>query len=104
MFLYGKAVLAQSYTLPQTGLPTSSGGIKGVLSNVLIWMLSIFGIIAIISFVVSGLQYLLSAGDEKAMQTAKRNATYSILGVVVALASFVIIKAIDAALNNSRTF
>lgn len=100
-FLHNNYAMA-AYSVPtDTGLPGSSStsGIKGILSNLLIWMLTIFGIIAIISFIVSGIQYFLAAGDEKSMQAAKRNATYSILGVVVALSAFVIIKSIDAALN-----
>jgi len=105
MFLYSDIAVA-AYEIPSnTGLPNSSGGIRGILANLLTWFLMIFGIIAIISFIVSGIQYFLSAGDEKMMQTAKRNATYSILGVIVALSAFVIIKAVDTALNaNSPTF
>jgi hypothetical protein len=98
-FLHNNYATA-AYEVPSdTGLPSSSSGIKGILGNLLTWMLAIFGIIAIISFIVSGIQYFLAAGDEKSMQAAKRNATYSILGVVVALSAFVIIKSIDTALN-----
>ncbi|HLN19411.1 MAG TPA: hypothetical protein VK255_04565, partial [Patescibacteria group bacterium] len=84
-------------------LPDSSSGIAGILSNLLIWLLSIFGGIAIISFIVSGVQYFLAAGDEKMMQSAKRNATFSIIGVVVALSAYVVIQAIDTLLRGSST-
>jgi hypothetical protein len=104
LFLH-KGIVNAAYTLPpNTGLPPSSKGIVGILTNLMNWMLAIFGIIAIISFIVSGIQYFLSAGDEKMIQTAKRNATYSILGVIVALSAFVVIKAVDAALRGSSTF
>jgi len=104
VFLYGEVAIAASYTLPtNTGLPNSSGGIRGVLNNILVWLLSIFGVIAIISFVISGIQYFLSAGDEKSMQAAKRNATYSILGIIVALSAFVVIRAVDTALRASSS-
>jgi Fe2+ transport system protein B len=90
--------------IPPTKLPNNSGGIKAILENVLKWILGIFGVIAIISFVVSGIQYFMAAGDEKNMDTAKRNMTYSIIGIIVALASFVIIQAIDAALRGNTVF
>lgn len=80
-----------------TGLP--GGSIKGILTNILNWLLGIFGILALISFVISGIQYIISAGDEKNMQTAKRNMTYSTLGIIVALAGLVIVRAIDTALR-----
>jgi hypothetical protein len=82
-----------------TGLADPAGGIKQILSNILTWMLQIIGVIAIIGFIVSGIQYMLSAGDESMIKTAKRNMMYSILGIIVALASFVIIQAIDFALR-----
>ncbi len=89
--------------IPKTGLPKSEDGIASILSNFLSWLLGVFGIIAIISFIISGIQYFMSAGDEKKIMTAKRNMTYSIIGVIVALASFVVIQAIDKALNASSS-
>jgi hypothetical protein len=68
------------------------------------WLLAIFGFIAIIAFVISGLQYLLATGDEHMAETAKRNMQYSIIGVIVALSGWVIIKAIDTALSGSGWF
>jgi len=82
-----------------TGLSAQAIGI--IITRVLVWILGIFGVLAIISFVVSGIQYLVSAGNEKVAETAKRHMTYSIVGVVVALSGFVIIRAIDTALNAS---
>lgn len=86
------------------GLPDPQGGIKEVLSNLLKWFLGIIGIIAMIAFVVSGAQYFLASGDEKMATTAKKNMTYSIIGMVVALSGYVIIKAVDAALNARQLF
>ncbi len=70
-----------------------------LIMRVMNWLLAIFGMIAIIAFVISGLQYLLSAGDEDAAETAKRNMKYSIIGVVVGLSGWIIVNAIDNALN-----
>lgn len=84
-----------------TGLPNPSGGVKTILSRVLVWVLGIFGILALISFVIAGIQYFVSAGNDNAMQNAKRNMTFSIIGVVIGLAGVVIVKAIDIALRGS---
>jgi hypothetical protein len=72
-----------------------------IIGNALSWILGIFGILAIIAFVVSGIQYLVSAGNDKVMETAKKHMTYSIIGVAVALSGFVIIQAIDIALRGT---
>lgn len=87
-----------------TNLPDPSGGVVQIITNVLNWLLGIFGILAIIAFVISGIQYILSAGDEKMIDTAKRNMTWSIVGVVVALAGMVIIFAIDKMLRGTANF
>jgi len=70
-----------------------------LLMRLMWWLLAVFGMIAIIAFVISGIQYLISAGNEAMIETAKRNMMYSMLGVLVGLSGWVIIRAIDAALN-----
>jgi hypothetical protein len=78
-----------------TSLPDPGGGMAQIISNVLYWILGIFGFLAIISFIISGTQYILSAGNERAVDNAKRNMTYSIIGVAVALSGVIIIYAIN---------
>lgn len=100
VFFHTAVAYAQQYSVPTgTGLPDSGKGIRGILANLLSWLLGVFGMLALISFIVAGILYLTSAGDEKRMQSAKRAASYSILGVVVALSAFVVVQAVDKALN-----
>jgi hypothetical protein len=84
-----------------TGLP--GGTIKDILSNLLMWLLGIFGMLALISFIISGVQYLMAAGDDKGMETAKRNMMYSTVGIVIALSGYIIVKAIDTALRSTNS-
>ena len=96
---------AQGVTLPtNVGLPTNPNGLAGVISNFTNWILDIFGFLAIISFVVSGIMYILAAGDEDAQEKAKKQMTWSIVGVVVGLVGLVIIYAVDAFLNGASVF
>lgn len=87
-----------------TGLPNPPGGVAQIIRNLLAWLLGIVGVIAIIGFVISGIQYLTSAGSEDQMQSAKRNMLYAIIGVVVVLSSYVIIQAIQYALEAKSMF
>ena len=84
-----------------TGL--SSASVSTILSKFMGWLLGILGVIGIIAFVISGIQYLTSAGDEKMAETAKNNMKYSIIGIMVALSGFIIIKAISALLSGTST-
>lgn len=82
-----------------TGLSDAPVGF--LLMRLMSWLLALFGMIAIIAFVISGIQYLISAGNEDMITTAKRNMQYSLIGVIVGLSGWVIIKAIDQALGGS---
>jgi len=66
-----------------------------IIVNLMRWILGIFGFVAVIGFVISGIQYLTSAGNENAIETAKRNMKWSIVGVLVGLGGLTIIWAIN---------
>lgn len=99
-------VLAQTATggwnksnYDRTGLPKTP--LADIISNIAFWLLAIFGFIAVIGFVISGIIYLVAAGDEDAQERAKRAMIYSITGVVVGLAGLVVIYAVDYFLGGS---
>src|SRR3989344_3355732 len=87
-----------------SGTGLSSMPIEDLLMRVMNWLLGIFGFLAIIAFVISGFQYLVSAGDEGMAETAKRNMQYAAIGILVALSGWVIIMAIDQALSGNPWF
>lgn len=88
--------------LPTIGL--SDTPIADILYNLMQWLFGIFAFIAVIAFGVSGVQFLISTGDEGMLDTAKRNMKWSIVGVIVGLSGLVIIKAISAALEGWSPF
>jgi|GEM_PF-791961 hypothetical protein len=90
----------------ETGLPNAGGSespISTIIENFMQWLLGILGFLAIVAFTISGIQYLTAAGNEDQISTAKRNMTWSIVGVVVALMGFIIIIAIDTWLSGFST-
>lgn len=80
-----------------TGLSDKS--VLDIIAALVGWLFALFGFIAIIGFVISGLQYLFSAGDEGRAETAKRNMKYCIIGIIVALSGYIMVKAVDTLLN-----
>ncbi|MDO8536725.1 MAG: hypothetical protein Q7R94_00560, partial [bacterium] len=85
--------------LAMTNLP--SAPIYIIISRGLSWMLAIFSLLAVIGFVISGIMYLTSIGDDTRMKTAKNMMIYSITGVVVGLAGVVVIFTIDRLLRGT---
>ena len=85
-----------------TGL--SEASVSDILKNTLFWLLGIFGFIGIMGFIISGIQYLTSTGDNEAIETAKRNMKWSIVGIIVALSGYIIILAVDALLRAQTSY
>jgi hypothetical protein len=100
-FCFAFLASAQDVALPtNVGLPGSGGSnLAGVISNFTNWLLGIFGFVAIISFLISGMMYFFSAGDDKAQEKAKKQMTWSITGVIIGLIGLVVIYAVDMFLN-----
>jgi len=93
---YGGWTLSNPYGLPQ-------GSVLGIASNLLFWLLAIFALMGVIGFVIAGIIYLISAGDETAIARAKNAMTWSIVGVVVGLSGFLIMQAIAALLSGGSS-
>ena len=102
MFLLPVAALAQFMPPSNTNLPSSS--LFQIIQNVMLWLLGILGFVAVIGFVISGILYLVAAGDETAQERAKRAMIYSITGVIVGLVGLVILYAAQRLLAGQQQF
>lgn len=114
LLIFPKFVLAQ-YNVPITGSaptatnPTGSPGLpvgtpEGILVGIMNWLLLIIGVIGVIAFVIAGILYLTSAGDDSKAKTAKQAMLYAIIGMIVALMGYVVIQAVDSMLNEVPLF
>jgi len=83
-------------SISTTNLP--NGTIYGIITNILDWLLGILAVFGIIGFIISGILYLVSTGDENTIERAKKAMTWSIVGVIVGLMGYVVIQAVDTAL------
>ncbi len=81
----------------KSGLPGDS--IYNIIARIMNWLLGILGFIGVIGFVIAGILYLTAAGDEEQIKRAKNAMLYSIIGVIVALIGFVIVKAVEGLLT-----
>lgn len=70
---------------------TAAASLGTILQNVLNFLLSMVGILAIIMLVIGGLMYFAAAGDEKRADTAKSIVKFAIIGIAVSLAALVIV-------------
>src|SRR5438105_1086300 len=58
------------------------------VSDALIFLV---GAVSVIMIIIGGLRYVISNGDQKAIESAKNTILYAVIGIVVAIASFAIV-------------
>jgi len=75
----------------QTACNTSST-LPQVLGNVADVLIFLIGAVSVIMIIVGGLRYVLSNGDSKNAAAAKDTILYAVVGVVVAIAAYAIVK------------
>jgi len=68
--------------------------LSAIAMNVLNFLLGILGVLAMVMLVIGGIMYLTSAGDEDRIDKGKKIFTYSIIGIIVAMSSLVVVKQI----------
>ena len=80
-------------------LPSEVSGARSasdILLSVLNFLLGIVGILSIIMLVVGAGMFLTAAGSQDRITTGKKIVTYALLGVVMALASLVVVRQLAA--------
>ncbi len=82
-----------------TGL--SEAPVRSILLNVSNWVFSLVGVLAVLMILISGVMYLSSAGNERTQETAKRILIWSIIGLIVALLSWVVLITVANMLSSS---
>jgi ABC-type nickel/cobalt efflux system permease component RcnA len=75
----------------QAGTISDATPIATILENILQFLLSIIGVLAIIAVVVAGLLYLTAAGNTKQIALAKKAFGFATIGLIVSLGALVIV-------------
>jgi hypothetical protein len=84
-----------------TGAQTQLFGDNSIFQTVANILIFIVGAVAVIMLIIGGLRYVLSSGDDKAVQGAKNTILYAIIGVVVAILAFAAVNFVVTQFENS---
>lgn len=79
--------------------PTSLQCIPYFISNIISFAIPFAGVVAVFFIVLSGIKFLTSGGDPGKVEGAKRTLTFAIIGLVIILLVFVIIKVFSRTLG-----
>jgi len=97
MFSVVPAVSAQSLTREQCFEDTIArlGCLPFYLGNIINGIFALSGVAAIILIILSGIRLLVSGGDADKVARARKSLFYSIVGFVIVLSSFLILRVIS---------
>lgn len=68
-----------------------------LITTLIYWLVLFVGAVAVIFIIMGGIRFILSGGDPKKLDQAKKTIAYSILGLILVLLSFFIINFIAKA-------
>lgn len=95
--LFPTPIAAQGLTREECFQDTIAklGCLPFYLGNIINGLFALSGVAAIILIIISGIRLLLSGGDQMKVAKAKTSLYYSIIGFVIVLSSFLILKVIS---------
>jgi len=70
-----------------------------VMLNVLSWLLSFLGIVAIVALVIAGVLYLVSSGDATRSERAKRMIVHIVIGLAAGLSALIIVRLLGSVIQ-----
>lgn len=104
-FMVGLAPVALAQFVPPsaggTGLPNDTS-VSGFILKIINIALAVAGLIAVLFLIIGGFRYITSAGNEETAEQAKKIITNAIIGIVVIILSFVIVRVISGALVSNQ--
>lgn len=71
--------------------PPSIGDLQNVFNNVVSVVLALAGVVLFVVLIMGGVRYITSGGDPKSTEVAQKTITYAIGGLLLVLASYLIL-------------
>lgn len=103
VFALSPIALAQ-FTTPNAGtsnLPNDTS-VSALIIRIINIALTVAGLIAVLFLIIGGFRYITAAGNEETAEQAKKIITNSIIGIVIIILSFVIVRVISNALVSNQ--
>lgn len=90
---------AVAWVLPSPkGTP---GDLMGTIDNILTVVLTLVGLLATIMLIIGGVRYTLSGGSKDAVESAKNQILYAVIGIVISFLAVAIVKWVTGSLNSA---
>ncbi|MFA6136187.1 MAG: pilin [Candidatus Paceibacterota bacterium] len=81
------------------GAPTTVSGAVAIFTKIVQWVYTILFIVAVLFILIAAFYFITSSGDDTKVKKAKSMLLYAVIGIVVALLSWGIVKFVEGSLN-----
>ncbi len=85
-------IIGVKETISTELVPADTLTLAEIVMNVLNFLLSVAGTLAIIALIIGGLMYLTAAGDEKQVDTGKSMFKSAVIGIAIVMAAMIIVQ------------
>jgi len=65
-----------------------------LIANLIYWLIIFSGTVAVFLIIFGGIKYLTSGGDQAKLESAKKTITWTIIGLILIISSFMIVNVI----------
>jgi hypothetical protein len=89
---------ALAINIPTVEGISSEDDVPSLIVKIIQWVLIFVGSLALLFLIIAGLMYITSQGNEERIGAAKKTMIYSIVGLAIALVSYVILAWINSTL------
>jgi hypothetical protein len=79
-----------------TGLPEDSN-VNELLLRIINILLAIVGLVAVLFLIIGGFRYITAGGNEETAEAGKKTIINAIIGIVIVILSFVIVRVVSSA-------
>lgn len=82
--------------------PTANGGIATfnciplLVANIIYWLLVLAGSASLVFIIIGGIRFIISGGDTKKIDQARKTIIYAILGLILIVSAFLIVNTVGA--------
>jgi len=76
------------------GGPAGETTLGGLILSIINIFLAVAGLTAVLFLIIGGVRYIVAAGNEEQVESAKKTVTHAIIGLVIITLSFVIVRVI----------
>ena len=82
------------------GMPADLVGNQGFINRLTSWILLAVGTISVIMLIYGGFRYVVSGGDAKKVTDAKNTILYAIIGLIISMLAYAIVRFVIGAVAN----